>query len=209
MAFSYDIFIKTRPFVYHLTSRQNLQLILAEKKLFSAAMILNECGEDRWIREKRSKIIAVNFRGHRIDIRDQAPLYEGKMSLEGDWSFQDLIEALNNRVFFWPGSNETPIDYGVRHFQRYASQNPKIIKIRTSELFASASPNSPEFCKYNSGSPRTTRGFGSPRGPNTFVGAANAEFSPGTVREVTFVGEINIPNRIEYSDSPYGPWDSG
>jgi hypothetical protein len=144
--------------------------------------------------------------GQSIDVRDQQPLYQGKTRLEGGWTFADLIRQLNERVFFWPGWEHKPISYGERHFERYVGDQPAIIRIRTKELFDANSTASPLFCKYNSGSPRTTQGLGSPRGPNTFVECHSATYTASNVVEVTFVKMVRLPDVIESADSPFGPW---
>lgn len=154
---------------------------------------------------KRYDMVTVTIDGYTIDLRDQQPLYEGKTRLEGGWTFEDLIVALNSQVFFWPGWDEKPIGYGTRHFQRYEADGPVILRVRTEDMF-DANSAEPFFCKYNSGSPRTTQGRGSPRGPSTFVRCVQAAFTPSNVVEVTYEGTATLPNRVESSDSPFGPW---
>jgi hypothetical protein len=83
-------------------------------------------------------------RKRRINIRDQQPLYAGNILLDGGWSFEDMIQSLNERVFFWPGTAYGPIEHGRRHYQRYADESPIIIRASTSEMYA-ANPDSTPF----------------------------------------------------------------
>lgn len=171
----------------------------------STADLLHAAGSHEWLGAKRYDMVTVTIDGYSIDLRDQQPLYEGKTRLEGGWTFEDLIRALNHQVFFWPGWADKPIDYGTRHFQRYEADGPVILRVRTKEMF-DANQAEPFFCKYNSGSPRTTQGSGSPRGPKTFVRCHRATFTPSNVVEVTYEATATLPNHVESSCSPFGPW---
>jgi hypothetical protein len=168
--------------------------------------VLRASENGKWIKEKRTDILTVSFEGDNLDLRDQAPLYRGKTRLEGGWTFEKLIAELNERVFFWPGWEDGAISYGVRHFERYRQDKPAILRVRTEDLFDANKKLTPHFCKYNSGSPRTTKGLGSPRGPSTFIDCSQAPFPPANVVEVTYRGSIALPDLIELSDSPDGPW---
>src|SRR5262249_16909804 len=150
------------------------------------------------------EVISVGRRS--VLVRDQAPLYSGNADLGGAWSFEDLIEHLNRRVFFWAGTEDGPIDYGRRHFQRYAHEGPVILRLRFGSLQASNPDRPPLFCPYNSGAPRTSYGRKSPRGPDTFLAA---EYFPGTaarVAEVTFRDHVRLPRDVQMSSHVDGPW---
>lgn len=128
------------------------------------------------------------------------------MRLDDGWSFEDFVGALNARVFFWPGTGVGPIDYGQRHYARYASERPIVIRADVTDLLASNPSNTPLFCKYNSGSPRWSAGAPSPRGAATFLPCGQATFRAGAVVEVAFEGEVRLPATAEYGDGPTGPW---
>jgi hypothetical protein len=113
---------------------------------------------------------------------------------------------LNARVFFWPGGRVGPIDYGVRHFNRYASSKPAVIRVAFGDVLRANSGATPELCAYNSGAPRCSGGRKSPRGAETFVTAARFPRSPAEVREVTFVGSVALPESTEVADALGGPW---
>jgi hypothetical protein len=140
-------------------------------------------------------------------VRDQKPLHTGNTGLMGGWDFEQLLSHLNGRVFFWPGSAKgRPIPYGERHFQRYADESPIILRLATTDLLSLNPHVPPEFCRYNSGSPRCTQGLPSPRGPETFVTCEHANFRPASVVEVTFPGVVRIPSSAQLGDSTGGPW---
>lgn len=141
-----------------------------------------------------------------VRVRDQAPLHEGNVTLPFRYSFGDFIESLNSRVFFWPGSGDGPISYGIRHFERYRDERPVIIRAPVESVMKANPDAEPQFCAHNSGSPRCSNGKKSPRGPDTFTLAAAFVGVPSKVVEVTFNREISLPDDSQVSCSPKGPW---
>jgi hypothetical protein len=143
-----------------------------------------------------------------VSVRDQAPLYPGNIRFEGGWSFEDFVQSLNERVFFWPGSLNGPIGYGQRHFARYASEDPAILRISTADLYKANRGVSPLYCPYNSGSPRWSWGVASLRGPKTFVSCTEADYGPSRVVEVTFLEKVKLPALVEIGDINGRVWRS-
>lgn len=205
MALDPAAFTRTRPYAYHLTSKANLRLILASRRIDCAATLILKGGRKELLRRRRSKHEAVHVDGRAVSLRDQAPLHEGNLALSGVWSFADLVEALNKRVFFWPGTESGPNDYGHRHFGRYVVEKPALIRVKTCELLE-ANGSAAEFCRYNSGSPRYSGGRPSPRGPNTFVSAVRFTGSPSNVVELVFRERAALPASLEVGTDPAGPW---
>lgn len=206
MSFTLRDYTALRPYVYHLTARANLSGIQASRMLFCASALADraERPEIKRIRRLTHEILSADDAA--IVLRDQAPLHARNMTLNDGWSFEDFVTALNARVFFWPGTPEGPIDYGRRHYGRYASERPLIIRAESTALLASNPSQVPLFCKYNSGSPRWSGGVPSPRGAATFRTCDNAPFRASEVVEVTFKGEVRLPVTTEYGEVPMGPW---
>src|SRR5262249_15322688 len=150
-------------------------------------------GRPALIDHKRSSHIAVEVDGHQVWLRDQAPLHRGNVHLHGEWTFDDLVNSLNARAFFWPGTADRPISYGLRHFERYRREPCAILVLPTDATFAANRTREPLFCRYNSGSPRCTAGRPSPRGPATFVPAADFKGVPSQVVEVTYLQGVKLP----------------
>ena len=209
MGFTLANLIKLRPYLYHLTYAQNLQRIRENACLETAHTLFQAAGLPGHVsRERRKTKTETQIGQERVGIRDQAPLHKGNVRLLGGWTFEDLLFALNNKIFFWPGSITGPIAYGIRHFERYESEGPVILKIPTQTLICTNNSHHPKFCKYNSGAPRCTKGLGSPRGPNTFIAANVAPFRASAVIEVTFDNSVNLPPTTQVGLSPSGPWTS-
>ena len=158
------------------------------------------------VREKRNEHLMLAVDGEEIVLRDQAPLYEGKMRLDGGYTFGDFVECLNSRVFFWPGTSDGPNDYGKRHFARYSAENPLIIRVPTIDLVSTKDDVLPLFCRYNSGSPRPSNGVHPPRGPKTFVSAAEADFRTTMVVEITFENSAKLPTTVQVTDLASWSW---
>jgi hypothetical protein len=176
--------------------------------MHSTAELLRASGYEHWLSRKRPETVTIKVDGTLIDIRDQQPLYPGKTLLENGWTFERLVQQLNERVFFWPGVIGGPISSGQRHYERYMGESPVIMRVNTEDLFSANSLATPLFCKYNSGSPRTTQGTGSPRGENTFVECHRTPYTVSNVVEVTFLNSVQLPKTIESSNRPSGPWES-
>jgi len=186
VAFSDDQFAQVRPFLFHLTHQVNIHGIQKSRTLRSAAYLMKKAGEQSFLRRKRTTAVQVQIGTVTVSIRDQHPLYLRNMRLENGWSFEDVVQSLNERVFFWPGNKNGPISYGQRHFERHATERPVILRVSTADLYRENRNACPLYCRYNSGSPRCSNGVGSPRGPSTFVSSADADYAPCNVVEVTY-----------------------
>lgn len=197
MPFDLPTFLRLRPVLYHLTATTNIARIRESRRLVSAAALLESANQRRLISERRPNHLRIAVESAPIHIRDQHPLFAGNIALEGGWSFARLVEELNQRVFFWPCKStppHLPSDYGQRHFARYAAEDCKVLVIDTAALFAANAPAAPEFCAFNSGSPRCSPISGkSPRGPDTFLPAERFPRNPGEVVEVTFRQHVQLP----------------
>src|SRR5262245_58960363 len=86
---------------------------------------------------------------------------------------------------------------------RYKDEDPVILRVPTDAL-----PDGLEFSRYNSGSPRWSRGEPSPRGHTTFRRAKECDFVVGRIVEVTVPGAVALPSSTECGPSPSGPWTS-
>jgi hypothetical protein len=89
----------------------NLASIRSERALHSVGKI----APDR-LQERRLTAISIERSQGDISFRDQRKLQQGHVELTGGWSWSDLVEALNSRVFFWPGDHDGPNDCGRRLF---------------------------------------------------------------------------------------------
>src|SRR5689334_19441261 len=149
MAFSMDRFTALRPYLYHLTHRENLSSINKTGFLRSAAAWMLSSNIMDGMTRKRDAALVISSKNGTVYIRDQQPLHKGNVELQGGWTFEDFVKDLNGRIFFWPGDANRPIEYGVRHFARYKDENPAMIRISSSAIFSENLLNAPEFCAFN------------------------------------------------------------
>jgi len=201
-----DKYSASRPYLYHLTHRDNVSHIRELGQLLPAAILLEESGNNDLMRTPRRGPKPITFRGRDIKLRDQDKLHRGPTGLHRGFSFADLVATINRRVFFWAGTAVSPVPSGIRHFERYESERPLILRVSFKSLLALNPSANPLFCPYNSGSPRCSNGRKSPRGPDTFLSARAFIGTPGRVVEVTFNTEISLPRDTECGPRPQGPW---
>jgi len=201
-----ECFQNSRPLLYHLTDRRNLARIQNSSKLIPAAILIANSGHSDLLRMRRRNHEVITIKEDVIRLRDQAPLREGNAAFLVGYTFGDFKEDLNSRVFFWPGNYDGPIPYGIRHFERYRDERPVIIRTSVESMMKANPDTEPQFCVYNSGSPRCSKGKKSPRGPDTFTPAAAFFGVPSQVVEVTFNREISLPDDSQVGSSPTGPW---
>jgi hypothetical protein len=206
MALKLEDVIRRRPFLYHLTDARNVERILRTGVLEPASVLAKRGGREDLLASKRRGHVEVLVESESVFLRDQAPLHAGNMKLSSGWRFERFIRALNDRVFFWPGSESGPIDYGVRHFNRYETEKPAILRISLASLLGANGDVEIEVCRYNSGSPRWSRGIPSPRGSQTFVSPQKADFSVNQIVEVTVAGSVQLPRDLEVGSKPDGLW---
>jgi hypothetical protein len=205
MAISATRMAAVRPLLYHLTAASNIAQIRQEGRLVSANRLFERANARHLSGVRRREHHLLQVDGELVVIRDQAPLHKGNMSLDVGWDFSRFVEELNDLVFFWPGTEDGPIPHGRRHYERYADEPVRILRIRTSDALATPLVR-PLVCKYNSGSPRWSRGRPSPRGASTFVELSDAPFPASAVVEVAFRRELTLPTCVEVASTPTGPW---
>lgn len=206
MPFSLASFAQRRPYLYHLTAASNLPGIQAERRLHSASALTERANRSDLVGVRRSDHVPLHHEGVPATLRDQSPLHLANIRLDEGWSFDRFVAHLNAHVFFWLGSETGPIDYGERHFARYASEGPVVLRIPFTGLVAANPDAEPLFSKYNSGSPRWSGGVPAPRGESTFVPASAAPFRASEVVEVTFRQSVQVPGDCEWGRSLAGPW---
>lgn len=149
MAFSEVQFSTFRPYLYHLTDARNLRAITADRRLDCSKTLLDRAGRSEVLRARRIAHLPLQINGTNTWLRDQLPLHRKNVQLEDGFSFEDLVSSLNERVFFWPGHSAGPIDYGRRHYARYSSEGPAVLRVPTSSLFLANASRRPLFSCVN------------------------------------------------------------
>jgi hypothetical protein len=205
MGFQIDEFINLRPFLYHLTAQENLVRLRACRAMVPAGELMKRAGQIDLLRVRRKGHEVIEVGGQRISLRDQKPLQSKNIALPKGYTFEDFVESLNSRSFFWPGKADWLVPSGAAHFKHYEKEAPVIIRVQTQSLIEANPHVVPLFCRCNSGA-TGCYGRKSPRGPDTFLSAAEFKGTASNVVEVTFDNEIALPVDTEYGRHPGGPW---
>jgi hypothetical protein len=200
-------FIKARPYLYHLTYLENSEYIIRDKFLYSTVEIIRMTKNKDYegiLKEKRTDKKEVIFSGKKIFIRDQRPISEKalKKCLTDDWTCEQFYYHLNDRIFFW-----CKVDRLQRHFNRYESENPIIFRFKSEEIFDLN--KHAKFANINTGATRANSYLGGKapkRGPGTFLHTKEYDMSIGSVAEVTFEKQCELPDNFEIGKSPVGKW---
>ncbi|MEQ8316372.1 MAG: hypothetical protein RIE77_10890 [Phycisphaerales bacterium] len=192
-SYTFATLTRLRPTLFHITARSNLEHIQRTRRLRPAVDIFAAAGTPHLSRARRARSVVVECDGQAVHVRDESPLYEKNCGLAEGWTFADLVQHLNEHVFFWPGGDK-PIQQGLNHFGRYSKDDCVVLVLPTAQVFA-ANPE-PRFSACNSGSPRhkavNGKGVPGPRGPDTFRLAEDFDGTPGKVVEVVFRGAVSL-----------------
>lgn len=202
-----DKFIVQKPYLYHLTYKENLESIFKTGTLYSAEYLFKLSGDSkaqRYITTKRVEKIKINVEGFEIIIRDQHPISEVALEkcLTDGWTCSDYFKCLNKRIFMWSDQNRLQ-----RHYDRYKKEKPSILKLETRNIIGLNSHV--KFSRINSGATRPNSylgGIAPMRGKDTFLQAENFELSVSNVAEVTFESRCILPSTILLANSPKGNW---
>lgn len=197
MAFDIEQFAALRPFLYHVTARENAGPLADTRVLQPAETLLRWAGRPELVRERRRDDLSVKAGVHRLVLKDQKPLIEANVQLPVGWEFGDLVAYLNRHVFFWPGSADGPIVQGQRLHSHYEADSPLVVRVRTASLLAANPEGIPLFAAFNTGAPRRQRGERVARGPDLFTIAADFPRRAFEVVEVVFRSQVPLPEDAE------------
>lgn len=189
--FTISRFTSCRPYAYHLTSSTNLASIRDSGHIHSASALMSFAQRLDLLRYRRLNHVSLRVGNFEARLRDQAPLHAANIKFADGWQLENLVEVLNNLVFFWPGTARGPNDFGVRHYGRYKDEHPVILRVLTSELLKQNPKTTPLFCRFNSGSLRFVGGRPSPRGLNRFVNADRFDGTPSDVVQLVFIKSVH------------------
>ena len=203
-------FIVKKAFLYHLTDKDNLEIIKRYKELLSTESIvelssLNAKEREDLLSNRRKNHEIIKTGEEQYKIRDQRPISIVNLvkCLTSGFTIKDFFKMLNSRVFFWP-----TIKRLESHYKRYRKENPVIIRVSTRELLELN--KHAEFCRLNSGATRSNsylNGAPPERGEGTFSSSELFKYSVGKVAEVTFPKVCKLPPNISIGNSPDGPWE--
>lgn len=169
-----------RPYLYHVTHAQNVDLILKTKKILSTSLLTNDTD---FLQTKRLKDIVIND----IVIRNQAPLTDALQKCLIGCTVKQFIQLLNSKVFFYASLNDITLEGTV-------------LMVKTRDLFKN---NNPLFSVLNSGAPRSHQAYNNKPAPRTLTMFTDAKLVPSyhKVKEVVFDKQVILPDQIWKKDN--------
>jgi hypothetical protein len=192
MALDVETFATVYPVLWHVTPRANAERIRRTKVLECAVSLMQAAGDDTWLRRKRPHDVPLPVDGETVILRDQQPLSEGHIAWEGGWAMPRLIEEINRRVFFWPGDRRAPTKKAKDNVNDFlASGDYVTLRIPFAAVLRIPRVRL-EYCRFNSGAPRTVGGKRSPRGPQTFAAHGAWHGNVSDVREVSILERLPL-----------------
>jgi hypothetical protein len=211
MSFTIEEFAELRPFLYHVTARENLPRLQRTHRLDTAQYLLQAAGRPELSRLRRSMPVSLLVDGEAVVLKDQHPLIEANVLLDPPWLFGDFVEFLNQHVYFWPGDAIGPILAGARLLVHYAKELPLVLRVSVSDLLSENPDAEALFSSYNSGAPRMQRGQRVRRGLDLFRPAHAARRKRYEVIEVAFRASLRLRRRAgrdRYSPALASPWSA-
>jgi hypothetical protein len=197
MAFQLGDFVQLRPFVYHVTSKENLPGLRQTGIIRTTLNLVTAAERLDLARQRRKEYVIIDTPDGSIVLKDQKPLIENATELFEGWSFDDLIFYLNSFVYFWPGTDRGPINSGQRLLDHYEADAPAVLRISTPDLFNANRASVPVFSAFNSGATRYNKGKRAFRGPDLFT---SADIFPRRASEVIELGykvDVTLPKTTE------------
>lgn len=208
MTINPDRLTELRPWAIHTTTPVNFAAIRIWRRLRSAADLLTGTHHEHVLQSRRLSTVRVTVAGVPVEIRDQVPLQRGHIRFEQDFTFEVLLAELNNRVFFWLGSETGLRERGQAHFNRCKANGPLVVlRCSLRELLSINGGERAYVAASNSGAPRShpTAGYAL-RGRSTFRLFSDAPFTAGQVQELSFRQQAKLPSATEWSTNLAGPW---
>jgi hypothetical protein len=202
MSFTIAEYAELRPYLYHVTARENLPRLHRTRRVDPAAELMRAAGRTDLLRTRRPGPVTILVDGDPVVLKDQRPLIEANVSPTDGWDFGDLVQFLNERVFFWPGDALGPVLAGRRLLAHYEEDLPAVLRIPLMDLVAINPEGPPLFSPYNTGAPRMQRGRPVRRGPDIFRPAHEARRRRFEVVEVAFRGSLKLPDTVQVPGPP-------
>ncbi len=194
MAFTLDQYATLRPFLYHVTARENLERLRHTHRMETANAILRGAGREDLLRARRPGSVTITLGGDSVVLKDQRPLVAANLTFTAGWQLGDFVEYLNDHVYFWTRDVLSLVGPGGRLLAHYARESPLVLRVPFRALVAANLDVPPLFSPYNSGAPRKQRGRPVKRGPDLFRSAEHSLRRPHEIVEVAFRGSLVLPS---------------
>ena len=197
MPFTVSEYAALRPFLYHVTARENVPRLRWTRRLVPAAELLRAAGRLDLVRTRRDGPVRLTIDGEPVVLKDQVPLVENNVNLADGWQFEDFVEFLNCHVFFWPGDAVQAIPAGRALLAHYEVDQPAVLRVPMMDLVRGNPTVPPLFSRYNTGAARMQHGKRVLRGPDLFRAAHETSLRRFEVKATAFRGALVLADNAE------------
>jgi hypothetical protein len=128
-------------------------------------------------------------------LNDQAALAYGHVKDPESLSEAEFVRLLDQFTFFWPGTDQGPIQMGRNFVDRYVDRGDRLLRVavETRAFFAANHPCRVLLSTCNSGAPRSNPRAVIYRGYDTFEPLFSYSGSVSDIKEVAVLGYARLP----------------
>ena len=189
--------------LYHVTHIGNLQSIRTRGQLLPAAAIFLEAGAQPLAMQRRTTDVVLRLDRDEVIVRNQSPLNPDALDLEGG-TLDAYVQYLNERTYFWPGTELGPVDDGVRLADVDAAA--VVIRVPSRALLEANATTPLEVSSCNSGAAWTVDGRRCRRGVDVFVPLDRFGHTAADIVEISFTHAVRLPPETRYRVAADSPW---
>jgi hypothetical protein len=186
------------PFLFHYGPATNLEQIRTHKAIFSTQLIRTLAGQQNHGTKRPARELVKTPLGN-FTLNDQQALKYRHVKDPSSLSESEFVTLLDQFAFFWPGSEDGPIEMGGNFLRRYTERGDSLLQVIVeTELFMKMNHPSRIFLSQcNSGAPRSNPGTLIYRGDDTFIPMMNYEERISEIKEIALSGWAVLPSDFE------------
>jgi len=194
------------PYCYHVTFSENLRSIVDSRALFSASTLLTNAGLEGHGRLRASEQ-TIEVSGRLVVLRNQIALNPDELELSDKDTLEEYVSFLNQRTYFWPGTDAGPVADGLRLIAAHGALRPPIvIRTRTLSLIEENRNQTIQVATFNTGASWRLREGKSWRARDAVVPLAKYADDPGAIAELSYLSGARLPRDCEYSTPSHEGW---
>lgn len=194
------------PYCYHVTFSENLRSIADTRTLYSASTLLSDAGLDGHSRLRGSEH-TIELGGRLAVLRNQIALNPDELELPDRDTFEEYVFFLNQRTYFWPGTDAGPVADGLRLIAAHGALRPPIvIRTRTMSLIEENRNQTIQVATCNTGASWRRRDGKTWRARDAVVPLVKYVDDPSAIVELSYLSSARLPRDCEYSTPSVEGW---
>lgn len=202
------------PRLYHYGPTANASRIERFQAIFSSELIrtlapgMRPPGTRSLSGRRRAREL-IETRFGNFTLNDQDALKYGHVKDTGSLAEREFVALLDQVAFFWPGSEEHPIEMGGNFVNRYLQRGEAVVQVTVSTVsfLAINNPIRIFVSNCNSGAPRSNPKVVIYRGTGTFVPLMKYDKPVAAIKEIAVLGYARLPEfQISFVSSLPKSW---